>query len=160
MVDIQSKEVIDKISDELKVQPAMAIPRVLADKIQLVYDVNPRAIVNIVETVTKSTTGAATVFTASTTKDTFITGVSWTLHVDVSNDGVFSHVSVQLADGTTRNVVNGRKLTLLEQLYDKVLMFDPPLKMLRGGIVQHSQTFTLGSAAMSTTVFGYTTEPQ
>ena len=39
VLDIQSKEVIDKISDELKVQPAHEIPRELAKQIQLTYDI-------------------------------------------------------------------------------------------------------------------------
>ena len=80
MVDIQSKEVIDKISDELKIQPAMAIPRALAEKIQLVYAVNANPIVNVVANAERSTTGATNVFTTSPTKNFFLTGllISWT----------------------------------------------------------------------------------
>lgn len=160
MVDIQSKEVIDKISNELKVQPALMIPRSLMEKLQLVYNVNPSRVVNLVETATLAVTGGATIFTSSPDRDTFITAITWTLHADVSNDGTAASVSVVLPNGATVFPINIVKIALLEQVFEKTLVFNPPIKVLRNSIIRHSQAFTLGSGAISTTVFGYETDPQ
>lgn len=160
MVEIQSKEVIDKISDELKIQPALEIPKELAKLIQLTYVINPKRIIDVFGSGRSTTTGTSTILITSPERDTFITGISWSLHADVTNNGVAANVNITLADGRVVEVINLQKLAALEQLFEKFLMFDPPIKLLRGSSVTHNHTFTLGSSAMNTVIFGYQTDPQ
>lgn len=158
-MDIQSKEVIDKISEELKVQPSLAIPRALMEKIQLVYDVCPPRVVDLIESASTNTAGTSTIFTTSAEKDTFISKISWSLQADVTNDGTSATVDLVLPDGRVRNVISLIKLSALEQLFEKVITFDPPIKLKRNTPVRHGHVFIAGSSSMSTVVFGYTTDP-
>lgn len=84
MVDIQSKEVIDKISEELKIQPAMKIPREIMEKIQLSYNVNPDKPLVQLAAATLTNASSAVIFTTSSEKDTFLTGYQVYLIKDVT----------------------------------------------------------------------------
>lgn len=160
MVDIQSKEVIDKISDELKLQPAMQIPRALMEKIMLVYNINPVRIVDLLEKQFSIATGTNNVLTTAATRDTFLTGISWSLHVDAANNGTIASVDVVLPDGRIRDIISLRKLALLEGIFVKVIAFDPPIKLARNSLIRQTHLFTAGASSMSTVIFGYTTDPQ
>lgn len=93
MVDIQSKEVIDKISDELKIQPSMQIPRQLAKDIQLSYNVNPVREVSIkIKELNDGT--ATTIHTADSVKRTFITGGNLAVAKDVVNTSQRSSLDI------------------------------------------------------------------
>jgi len=48
MVDIQSKDIVDRIWKDTKVQPAMAIPRALNPSIQPVLEVNPQPLIKVI----------------------------------------------------------------------------------------------------------------
>jgi len=93
MVDIQSKEVIDKISDELKVQPSMAIPRKLAEQIQLSFNVNAVPRVRVIDANISDTTSGV-ILTTSATSDTWVVGASISVAKSVVNDGLFSDIRV------------------------------------------------------------------
>ena len=145
MVDIQSKEVIDKISDELKVQPALQIPRELAKQIQLVYEVNPLRIANIVRSATIINT-TSTIFTIPTRRDFFLTAVfigstsTVNRHITVIIDGAAQEMFETNNSGTTVN-----------------MPLSIPIKLDRGTNI----TGTSGGAANAFfTIIGYTTDPQ
>ena len=84
MVDIQAKEVIDKISNELKIQPALKIPRKIKEDIQLIYNVNPERIVRHVEGSGANTTHRL-VHTAHSKKRTFLIGGQISVSKDANN---------------------------------------------------------------------------
>lgn len=101
MVDIQSKEVIDKISDELKIQPSLQIPRELAKAIQLVYNVNPVRDVKLANA-TAIDSDSVTIHTTHATKRTFIIGYTLSVTKDVVNDSIESHLDMNpISQGVT-----------------------------------------------------------
>jgi len=86
-LEIQSKEVIDKISEELKVQPALQIPRKIGEKIDLVYSVNPARKLQVAGgTVADATEGS--IFTAAANKRTFLVHAHLSVAKDVVSDSV------------------------------------------------------------------------
>ena len=80
-LEIQSKEVIDKISEDLKVQPAQKIPRKLSKDIQLSYDCNPLPEMQFKNLVISDSTSGI-IHTTHATKRTFLVGI----HLSVSKD--------------------------------------------------------------------------
>lgn len=161
MVDIQSKEVIDKISDELKVQPAMAIPKALAEKIQLVYQVNAERRATVVASKSKTSTGTITVLATPTDRDFFLTNVYFAWKGDAANTGTELLVTVD---------VDGQAIETELFAFNKVpsvvtadhinMPLNPPIKMARGGNIKMTQIFAAGTGGMECTVVGYTTDPQ
>lgn len=89
MVDIQSKEVIDKMADELKVQPSMALPRKLVNSIQPTYQVNPPVDIRIISSVLNDV-ASTVLFTAVAGKRTFLYGGNISVAKDVVSDSIFS----------------------------------------------------------------------
>lgn len=161
MVDIQSKEVIDKISDELKVQPAMAIPRALAEKLQLVYVVNPFPVTRKFAIDTKSTTGSVTLFVTNSVLDTFITSISLSVTSDATADNTSYFIAGQIFGqvGGQSLIILNKQTTTAESVIHTV-NFNPPIKMTRNSVMTHGTAFTVGAATFTTIIFGYTTDPQ
>lgn len=100
MTDIQSKEVIDKISEELKIQPAMQIPRELAKNIQLVYNVNPEHIVQVAGANAIDET-SATIINTHAVKKTFLIGFSLSVAKSVLATSLFSTISAVLRNSSS-----------------------------------------------------------
>jgi len=127
-LDIQSKEVIDKISDELKVQPALAIPRELSDKIQLVYAVNP--VRHLIQTNggTLSDGTSATPFSFHATKNTFVTGLTISVAKSVLSQSINSSINLIIKGSAATSAfltINYEPLTVGSNL-NMVMKFDPP----------------------------------
>jgi len=162
MVDIQSKEVIDKISDELKVQPSLEIPRRLMDKIQLVYGVNPDYREKMrFATATRITTGASTILTSNTTKRTFLTGLYFNYQHDVVADSTgFTITATPIATRAVTNVVNLVKITLTAKQDRVSITFNPPMELAPNTSVVMNQTFTVGVGVMAGGVTFFETDPQ
>ena len=161
MVDIQSKEVIDKISDELKIQPSMEIPRELGKNIQLNYDVNPLRFVNEINIINRTTTAsAATVFTTPSDRDFFLTGVTLANVSDATADNTTIALNITLESGVVVSIILLRKLTTTA--FDKVVTndFTIPIKLLRGSPITFINAFTVGASVSSVITIGYTTDPQ
>lgn len=159
MVDIQSKEVIDKVSDELKIQPAMKIPREIMDKIQLVYNVNPTNSGNIIKAVTKITSGAVGFFTTPTTRDFFLTSAFLQNQSDVAATNTLGSLTV-VVGGITIPILEFSKITLTIFNDSLTLSFPNPIKIDRGTAVVLNNTFGLGVSVSSAGITGYTTDPQ
>ena len=161
MVDIQSKEVIDKISDDLKVQPSLQIPRELAKQIQLSYNVNPNRIVTqiINSTIADSTGGQ--VGTASSTRDTFVVAALLSVSKDVVSTSIRSAVTITLFESSTAT-------TLLQLLYEPVtannhqigLNFSHPIKLARGSAIGLINSTAIASIDTRVLVYMYETDPQ
>ena len=159
MVDIQSKEVIDKISDELKVQPAVSIPRGLMEKIQLSYSVNPKRIVNVVRNTQRNTTGSATVFATSPDRDFFLTSAFISAVHDATSDGTEMSLNA-FVGGVERRILQFTKLTTT--IFNGILSqtYTPPIKIDRNTNITINNSFTAGASTISTVITGFETDPQ
>ncbi len=158
-LDIQSKEVIDKISQDLKVQPAMQIPRELMDKIQLVYQVNQDHVVQRVEGASNSSTGNATIFTTPSAKDFFLTSASMSVTCDVVADSTSYKLFVTI-NGVGKNLFELAKTTLVVFTDHIQMNFNPPLKLDRASIIGINQSFTVGDSTQVGVITGYEVDPQ
>jgi len=161
MVDIQSKEIIDKISDELKVQPALKIPRTLSENIQLVYDVNALKPITIVRADSRTSSGSTTMFTTPAAQDFFLTNAS-----------IFPIAGTSVGDLTITltGVINGARQDILRMVKDlsqssqQQQMSESyqthPIQLDRGTTILLT---TAGSASIQNTtamIKGYVTDPQ
>lgn len=160
MVDIQSKEVIDKISDELKIQPSMQIPRELAKQIQLVYGVNPKRFVNIVRGGTLTSTGASSLFVASSERDTFLTSATLSYMADATADSIFYKINITPEGKALDEVIFLAKITTTAASDSITLSFNPPIKLERGSDVTFSHAFTVGVSVMGASVTAFETDPE
>ena len=132
MVNIQSKEVIDKIADELKVQPDAEIPHELAKLIQLVYNVNPVRLIKAANLDVSDVT-AGTLITTSSTKDTFLVSAAISVSKDVVNTSIFSAIDcVPLGDARRQVLIVNYEPTTAASNINAVITFPFPIKLDRG----------------------------
>jgi len=160
MVDIQSKEVIDKISETLKVQPAMQIPRALAKDIQLVYDVNPPVISSFGDSVGKATTTTVTLATAEANRRTFLSSVYMSYMKDSTSDGTSMDVRTTSIDGSTRVLLRIDVLTTVADSGRLSISFPNPIELLPGATVTMIGAFTVGTQTQTGGITGFTIDPQ
>ena len=158
-LNIQSKEVIDKISQDLKVQPALEIPRELMDKIQLVYNVNSERILQIVSA-NRATTGSLTPLTASTSKKTFVTGVLLSyMHNVVADSTAITTTLIGKGKGTSV-LIQLPKLSLTADTKSQFVSLNPPIELEKGSDVIATHTFTVGAGSIASSVYFYEEDPQ
>jgi len=159
-MEIQSKEVIDKISDELKLQPAMKIPRELMEKIQLVYNVNPKRVVNVARGTTSTTTGEVSAFVTPTDRDFFLTHINISTASDVVCDNTRIAVLVTPEGNTRLRILSIVKETLTVHQESAQLALVPPLKVERGSNITLQTIFTVGFNERTIEILGFFTDPQ
>jgi len=159
MVDIQSKEVIDKISEDLKVQPAMQIPRELAKQIQLIYNVNPERIIQTrINTAADAT--VATIHTTSAVKDTFLIGVFLSVSKDVVSTSLNSDIRFVPFGGVSTAVLTIKYEPVTAGQFVSNREFMIPIKLARGSnVTVHNSTNTASIDAGGIINF-YETDPQ
>jgi len=155
MVDIQSKEAIDQMSEDLKIQPSMALPRTLKGDIQPVYAINNQRGINLLVDVNRAVTSAGfTVHTTSTEKDTYLWGVTGSWLSDATADNVsislftkiFGHVSGQA-------VFRMNKLTTTAHTSEQSIFFTVPIKLQPATTITFSNTFTVGASSGGMIIF-------
>jgi len=160
MVDIQSKEVIDKMSDELKVQPSMALPRKLVDSIQPVFEVGQtKPLIQIAtRTLADATSGA--IFTSSAQKDTWITALELGYVTDVL--AVATSVSLRIIqrNDASDDVLTLQKTTLTVANDKTHLSLPTPILIQRGSAVSIVTDSGTGSIDMRGIVYFYETDPE
>tara|TARA_Y100000034_G_scaffold113837_1_gene149269 strand:+ start:229 stop:711 length:483 start_codon:yes stop_codon:yes gene_type:complete len=160
MVDIQSKEVIDKVSDELKIQPAMSIPRSLANNIQLTYDINRSKCANFSFSQGRTTTGTGTIFTSNANKRTFLTHVSLSAMANATADNTSYNLNIVNELGVTTPLIRFEKITTTAFQDSMALPLTHPIEIEAGSSVQFSSTFSAGASVMGATVSGFEIDPQ
>lgn len=135
MVEIQSKEVIDKISEELKVQPSLEIPRELAKNIQLVYNINQVDNGKMeFDSITNATTG--NIHTTHTTKDTWLLAVYMTVTKDVVNDSTQSNVRAVLFGDTVGKILCSMPYQpITAETIRGSFVFPIPIKLAKGTLI-------------------------
>jgi len=158
MVEIQSKEVIDKISDDLKIQPSMTIPRELMKQIQLSYNVNPvRKPRFTFGSVSDGT--SATIFTTSLVKDTWIMGAHLAVTKDVNSISTSTTVQVISVDSSG---------AFLRIAYEPAtagnhvssIMLSKPMLLRRGSVVTVNNSNGTASIDAAATIYFYETDPE
>lgn len=159
MVDIQSKEVIDKISEDLKVQPAMQIPRALAEKIELVYVVNPERLVKI-KGATASDATTATIITTSTTKDTFLIGAGIAVAKDVNSNSLISSIVATPSQSDAQTTLMIRYEPTTAGQFKQYISFPIPIKLERGTTVTITNTSATASIDTTGIIYFYEVDPQ
>jgi len=158
MVEIQSKEVIDKISDELKIQPALNIPRNIGDKIELVYNVNAERIVNFMSRASSASTGTTTIHTAHATKDDYLTSIHYSFIADGTADNL-NFVLTITPRGLGAITIRLNKATTTAFTKDAQIIIDPPILLERSSGITMGTTFTVGTATKEATAWGYQKDP-
>ena len=138
-----------------------SIPSEFSDKILYVADVNPKhaRILNLCGNASKSTTAATTIFTTSSTKDTYLTGIgiSWTS--DATCDSTQYYVDCVLDGQSSVTVL----MLLLKQPLTagngvQYIEFAYPIKLAKGTTVRHGTTFTVGTTTMNMSFRGFTVD--
>lgn len=159
---IQSKEVIDKISEELKVQPAMKIPRELADKIQLVYHVNSNS-TNFITTKTANANNSVSeiIMTTSTERDTFLTGMGLSMLKDVNGTSNSSSIRATPFGKAETSVMSMRYLGV-GVANDRTEFFNlqNPIKLERGTTITVTNAAAVATIQTSGQIYFYETDPQ
>ena len=160
MVDIQSKEVIDKISEDLKVQPALQIPRELAKQIQLIYSVNPERIVKFTHVSVSDSTGGAILMT-NATKNTYLVGLQLSTTKDVVATSIFTSITGTPRDGVVKNLFTLRyePLTAISNI-SEAINFAQPILLEKGTSVTLTHTTAVGSIDSTATAYFFETDPQ
>ncbi len=158
-LDIQSKEVIDKISRDLKVQPSLQIPRKLSENIQLIYNVNPERLIQTKNADALNTT-SSTIHTTHATKETFLLGVQLAVSKDVVNDGEFSRITIFPFGKAveTAHIIRYNFTTAGD--FSSSITFPKPIKLEKNsiiGVVNNSGTSLINATGI---IFFYEVDPQ
>jgi hypothetical protein len=159
MVEHQSKEVVDKISDELKIQPALLLPREIAKQIQLTYNVNPLRPSTILRSTALTSTGVGTIFTTPSDRDFFLTAATMSIQCD-STATTTAYSMKMFVEGVSKALISISKITLTTTSKELAICLKFPLKLDRGTTITLNQTFGAGVSVMSGTITGYVTDPQ
>jgi len=159
MVDIQSKEVIDKISEDLKIQPAMTIPREIAKQIQLVYGVNPDRLIRRASAGASDAT-TATILTTSAVKDTFLIAMQLTVSKDVVATSILSSIVGTPFGGITDLLLRIRYEPVTVGQFSQGLSLPIPMKLDRGSLVTVVNSTAVGSIDATAIIYFYETDPQ
>lgn len=160
MVDIQSKEVIDKISDELKIQPALQIPRGLSKDIQLTYEVNPQKNISVAADAAKLATGTEVLMTTPTDRDFYLTTAILSGQADVLCDNVSISLNAQLKGKVSNEILRLAKISLTVFSGQIAITFPQPMLLDRGTTILIASTFSAGACSFAGTITGYVTDPQ
>lgn len=160
MVDIQSKEAIDKMSTELKVQPAMMLPRALVNSIQPTFSINPDRAVQV-RSATLSDGVTATIFTTSATNDTYIIGVQITTTKDAVGSSVQSAIVAFPFGQPVSSLIQIRyaPLTAASNLFGEI-QFALPVRLDRGSIVTVTNQSGVASIDTGVVVYFYEVDAQ
>lgn len=160
MAQIHNSDLFKEVKDGAKIQQSFdAIPSQLAEKVVPVMEVNPKLLrrCNFMASAVRSTSGASTLVTTASDRDTFITN---------------AYISTNY-DNTA--VVTVNRLTIVQDGATKVLILSPntanfylasaininlpfPLKVDRNSAIILGVTSSAGAYSISAGVVGYTVE--
>ena len=160
MVDIQAKEIIDKIFKELKIQPALTLPRRIGDRINLVYVVNPETPnIQVALGNASDSSASVTIFTTHATKPTFLTGLTVTiakssLATATSTDVRFTPIGKAQATG-----LRVRYEPSTAGQFTETLSLNNPIELEPGTTVNFQNDTAIASIDVSATAFFYEVDP-
>lgn len=159
-LDIQSKEIIDKISEDLKVQPAMRIPRELMDKIQLVYGVNPVRKVSMETGAIADSAAATTILTTSSVKRTFFVGASLAVAKDIVATSTSTAIALQPLGIAAKEFITLAYEPVTAGDFFETVMLPIPMELEKGTVITIQHGTAVASIDGKATIFFYEVDPQ
>ena len=138
-----------------RIQSSDSIPNQISNQIVPVIEVNPKILKNdlILCASVKSTTGAQTALTTSATKDTYMTGFTWSIVKDATCDVATGSLSFTVIDENNVTITPARIacLTLTAQNQTITYQFKNPVKLARSSIISIvNDAFTVTITSFST----------
>ncbi len=131
-----------------------------ADYIQPVIEVN-KPIVRRFEQLSAGVSGDTAIFTCDSNKDTYITGVYFSVTTDnaIPTGTVFS-VRASAVEGTPNDYIIAQYIITGTPIINSVFLDfgNAPIKIVRGSLVYSSGTYAAGTAYRTATVFFYEDE--
>ena len=158
-MQIQNEDATRIIREGAKLTLAEGFPQVLLPNVVPVMDMTPRfhRFVDFADSASNTSTAAATIRTASTDKDTYVTGAVFGFTKDATSDSPTGRMNFTVViKGQAKNLISLPVLTLTAQDKQVAISFNPPIKVDRGSaIALGSITNTVGTVVRSGSVFGY-----
>jgi hypothetical protein len=160
MARIHNSEAIKRILDDAGIQTSRdETPQELARKVVPVLISNPERRINVASSGARGSTGSATVYTIPDDKDFFLTTAMLSYTADAVCDGTLYELTVPLATGETVSLISLPKQTTTAGFDHEVLALSKPIKLLRGGTISATHTFTAGASSVRGNITGFTTTP-
>lgn len=166
MALIQNSSTIKEIRTSAGLSISEGFPSKIADLVMPVINVNPKdyKIDTVLGANASAATGHLTIFTASTTRATYITGLDVSAIKNATNDTGTGFWSITcVINGQSQSLLNMAILTLTAQVWDKTVVFKNPILIDKGSLVRFFNSaggdYTSGAAYRACAVYGYEVEP-
>lgn len=154
MANVNNPALIRRIANLLSIKLAGdRLPTQSKDFIYPVLIANPLTS-NIHRNTQTASSGATTLFTTSSTKPFFVTGVSISMACDAVSDCTEASIAVVIG-GATRQLCRLVKLTTTAYDGVQTYTFPFPIELDKNTNITGSKTFTVGSNTFSFSVTGY-----
>jgi hypothetical protein len=157
MVTNNNSNLTKELIEGGRLQITEGVPRLLAQNIQPVLEVNPKLLSRtkvLGLTIARNTSASGINIFVGTGKQAIITGIIFACVQDVTSDNVVSYINITI-DGNTNTIVLNRKATTTADKVYVTIQFPIPIKIDLGSNVTFTHTFTAGSSTSDLIVFGY-----
>lgn len=158
-MQIQNPEAAQIIRDEAGLTLSEGFPQNLSSTVQGVIDMTPSFHKRIVPyaSLSRTTSGAQTIATTSSTKNTYITSLSLGVAKDSACDVAIGAVVVTCNVGGAAKVLAAVPIvTLTAQTANIYYKFDKPILLDKGAAIAFgTSTYTAGTMCRNCTLFGY-----
>lgn len=163
MPQVQNSDAIQAIRDSARLSISEGFPQMLSNTIVPILDMTPRVhrLTNQIRSASSTSTGTTTPYTTSATKETYLTYLSADYIKDSSNNMASGGTSITVTteDGVVRAPMFFSFITLTAQSEEKVIHFNPPLKLAKGTQIDWGVSFTLGVMVRTITLGFFEIEP-
>ena len=158
-MQIQNPEATQTIRDEAKLTLAEGFPDNLLKDCQAVMDMTPsfhKTDITLAH-LNRVTSGAQTIFTSSSTRETYVTAVTASLAKDATCDvGIGAVTVTTTVNGLARVLASIAVVTTTLQTANVHIIFKNPIKIDKNVTIAFgTSTYTLGTMSRTCAVFGY-----
>lgn len=157
----QSKEVVDKLSRDLKAQPAMELPREIGKMIVPVFNVNPERLIKVKSAGASDSTGSG-IHTTDSIRETYLVGAQ----ISVSKDAVADSLSSSIKAFVKGNLNTATSIiqlqyepTTAENLHE-VVQFNYPILLEKGKAITITNSTATASIDAVGIIYFYEVDPQ
>lgn len=157
-MEVQNPDVQQIAREQCMLNVLEGAPKNLLPNLQGVIDFTPRKHRNQLSAVlTTAASGATTVFTASSDKVTYLTGLMFSSQRNATCDIASGALSVSAVfNGTTNTIATMAALTLTADSQVVYIQFARPIKLDKGSLIRlGNNTFTAGNMTRSVVVYYY-----
>jgi hypothetical protein len=161
MATIYNSQLSKEIIEAARIQVNRdSVPNQIADKVVPVMEVNPKLLrlINIVETSSKTTTGALTAYTTPTDREFYLKNVTFSIIKDATCDIATGVISLNvIRDGVSKGIIAIPLITLTAQSITITENFDTPIKIDKNTAISTTTTaHTVGVYVKATCIKGFT----